>query len=582
MKALVMETRFVTFMLTACLLLLVSASSSISYCDEQVCTAGKSLPIIDLGYAKYRATEYEKERDLYVFKQVRYAAPPIGNRRFKMPELPLVEEGVQTGHPRSICYQSYNTQFRFMDLFVSGKQSEDCLFLDVFVPGKILRSTQRSDTAESKSRKRYPVLTWIHGGGFSFGSKDGIYNPRGLLEVADNGFIYVALNYRLGVFGFLGGSEIERRNLTNVGLHDQRMALSWIQDHIDKFGGDPEQVTVMGESAGASSILHHITSPEKPLFKRAILQSPAYYPEYDRSVLDNQFWHIAEKAGCRLATASESLSCMEQVDIKVLDRANRITTLVSQYGLFNFGPYTGGSYVPELPNFRLRNGEYSRDIEILTSYNIDEGAIFTDPRVITEFQFNDLIDLNFPNASQHVINELKSLYSNADFASMFGRVSSIIADWIIDCNAVFVKNSFPDTYMYRFSIPPGIHSLDVFFTFWGAKPELYLESSSKQHMQEEGFIPLLESSGIAIGKLAPIFQSYLTSFAMHGNPNIHKTLEGSVTYFPNTDEWKGTPMLDVQPEGFSLISLQDDGPRPDRCKYWFEGSWTGITYKHAN
>jgi carboxylesterase type B len=149
-------------------------------------------------------------------------------------------------------------------------ESEDCLFLDVVVPKGIFNSN-----------KQHPVLVWIYGGGYTAGSKSGSGNPAGLLErsQADNssGVIYVAMNYRLGAMGWLSGPTFQENATANAGLYDQRFALDWVQQNIHLFGGklmrpcfieiplsdletgDPTNVTVLGESAGAGSIMHQIT-----------------------------------------------------------------------------------------------------------------------------------------------------------------------------------------------------------------------------------------------------------------------------------------------------------------------------------
>ena len=98
---------------------------------------------------------------------------------------------------------------------------------------------------------------WIYGGGYTTGSKD--YNPAGLIERGEDGVIYVSLNYRLGAFGWLAGPTFQSNGTANAGLYDQRLALEWVQQYIHLFGGDPNRVTVFGESAGGGSIMHQIT-----------------------------------------------------------------------------------------------------------------------------------------------------------------------------------------------------------------------------------------------------------------------------------------------------------------------------------
>jgi carboxylesterase type B len=157
------------------------------------------------------------------------------------------------------------------------RETEDCLFLDVVVSQKAFECANDGSGA--------PVMLWIHGGGYTSGSKDFYGIPAGILARSEQfdsrGVVFVAINYRLGAFGFSAGSTIQSDGVSNAGLLDQRFALDWVQKHISKFGGDPQRVTVIGESAGGGSIMHQITAyggKEVLTFNKAIAQSPAYVP----------------------------------------------------------------------------------------------------------------------------------------------------------------------------------------------------------------------------------------------------------------------------------------------------------------
>ncbi|KAK9365006.1 Carboxylesterase [Lipomyces kononenkoae] len=534
-----------------------------------------SMPIVDIGYARYRASQYDEDNDYYLFSNIRYAAPPTGSRRFQLPEPPFYEEEINDGSVGYACNQATNIQFKWLDLVTSpDRQSEDCLFLDVYVPGWLVRdqmiafnsplSNFTFDTSAidgSSFFKGLPVLTWIHGGGYTFGEKGGIHNPKGLLTVAEGRLVYVAINYRLGAFGFLAGKKVKAKGATNAGYHDQRMALKWINQHIDKFGGNPDDVTVMGESAGASSLLHHLTAPEDVLFHRAILQSIAFYPQYDNAILEAQYQKFASLAGCE---DDDSFECLISADSDDLARANKDAVFDTLYGTFQFGPYVDHKYVPLLPVFRLAYGTYNKDVQIMSAYNIDEGFIFSDPTVVTTIQFDALVDRHFPNASEDVVEYIKELYPGRDYNTYFTRVSDIIAEWIVECYSHYLVEAYPGAYLYRFSIFPGIHSADVPLTFWGGSSAL--EQAGRSLLQVDD-----------IEHLAVSFQSYLVSFAISGDPNKYRLKDNEVPtiYFPKSSEWRGKPMLNVNRRGFSYLSLTDDGPDKERCKFWQEGDWTG-------
>ena len=118
------------------------------------------------------------------------------------------------------------------------------------VPEKILQSAGKGSKA--------PVLVWIHGGGYAQGSK-AYYGIPGEIEAQSNDIIFVSINYRLSAFGWISGPSVQANGVGNAGLYDQRFALEWVQEYITRFGGDPNQVTVIGESAGGGSILLQIT-----------------------------------------------------------------------------------------------------------------------------------------------------------------------------------------------------------------------------------------------------------------------------------------------------------------------------------
>ncbi|KAF6022317.1 CES2 [Bugula neritina] len=183
-----------------------------------------------------------------LFLGVRYAKPPVGKLRFKKTEEAEGWKGVEDAKaPGSICPQIDPTTYKF-----AGE--EDCLFMDITVPGGVQPGAKK------------PVMVWIPGGGFVMGSGKP-YIGAALATTGD--VITVSINYRLGVLGFLA---IEK-GTGNYGLWDQRAALLWIKQNIAQFGGDPDLVTIFGESAGGSSVsAHTIGQHSGDLFKRAIVQ----------------------------------------------------------------------------------------------------------------------------------------------------------------------------------------------------------------------------------------------------------------------------------------------------------------------
>lgn len=231
------------------------------------------------------------------------------------------------------------------------RENEDCLFLDVVVPRKILEGRNNGSAA--------PVLIWIHGGGYTRGSKNSEgQDPAGLIARSQNdsaeGLIYVSMNYRawhfrtlhltratfsdfaqLGAYGWLGGPTLlESNGAANAGLLDQRLALEWVRDNIARFGGDPKRVTVMGQSAGGSSVMHHITSygGSKPVpFQQAIVQSPGWLPISDVG---------QQEKLVQLFLSLLGVQTIEEARLLPTERIQAINALM--VGLSDYGQYTFG------------------------------------------------------------------------------------------------------------------------------------------------------------------------------------------------------------------------------------------------
>jgi carboxylesterase type B len=171
-------------------------------------------------------------------------------------------------------------------------------------------------------------------------------------------------NYRLGAFGWLAGEYMEKNGQPNAGLLDQRAILQFVQDHISKVKGDPKIVSVWGESAGASSIMHHLAMPlniNKPLFKRAILQSPAYQWLWDRTgSLNDTFTDFTKDVATKAKCDKADMKCLRSADTNVLQLANqRLFRKQACDGIMPVGPSVDGKLVPDLATnaFAKNNGK---------------------------------------------------------------------------------------------------------------------------------------------------------------------------------------------------------------------------------
>lgn len=235
-----------------------------------------------------------------------------------------------------------------------GTYTEDCLFLDIYVPASVLNGNTQ-----------VPVVVWFYGGAYLFGSKDEfnitqipLYSGQGVLEATSHPIIFVAGNYRVGPFGWLAGTYVEQNALPNAGLYDQRKVLEFVQSYISKINGDPQEVSAWGESAGAGSILHHLLSvdgTQDPLFSKAVLQSPAFQWQWNRTgSLNETYSQFASYAGCK----NGDLKCLQLASTDALIRAseqlfNSITPIT---GLFPLGPSVDGKLIKTLPAVAFQQG----------------------------------------------------------------------------------------------------------------------------------------------------------------------------------------------------------------------------------
>src|SRR5262249_25808107 len=233
----------------------------------------------------------------YAFRGLPYAAPPIGDLRWRPPQPPDswtdVRDASQFGPS---CLQKPS-------LFAPpGPESEGCLYVNVSTP------TLSADAAR-------PVLVWIHGGGLT---EDGALNYDGT-KLAAAGAVVVTINYRLGALGFLAHPALASHPggpAGNYGLMDQQAALRWVRSNIARFGGDPHNVTIAGESAGGRSVLAHLVSPgSRGLFQRAVVQSGAF-------ALHQQSLADAESFGTSFATAvgcsDQTAACLRHAPLDTL------------------------------------------------------------------------------------------------------------------------------------------------------------------------------------------------------------------------------------------------------------------------
>lgn len=314
-----------------------------------------------------------------VFKGIPFAQPPVGGLRWRPPQAPAPWDGVRAADAfSSNCMQRQPGGGSFPPYGgdrSSTTMSEDCLYLNVF-------------TSAASASATMPVMVWIHGGAWTSGSGP-IYQGE---DLASKGVVYVSLNYRLGVFGFLAHPELTRESVNhssgNYALLDQIAALRWVQANIAAFGGDPSRVTIFGESAGSWSVQCLVASPlARGLFHRVIGESGGRFA-ITTTLAD------AERNGERFATAITGVGTL--ADLRRLP-AVQLNEFGTQNDAFQSVANADGWVLPSLVYDTFRNGRQN-DVPTLIGSNADEGSIFTSERV-TAASFREQTTRRFGDAA---------------------------------------------------------------------------------------------------------------------------------------------------------------------------------------
>lgn len=343
--------------------------------------------------------------------------------------------------------------------------------------------------------KKLPVVVYIYGGAFIAGGKEvgaplvSLYDGLPMVDESDGDMIYIVFNYRVGAFGFLGGTTMEKQGVPNVGLWDQRAVFQWVQDYIHLVGGDPKEVTAMGHSAGASSIMFHLTAEGgtlDPLFKYAIMQSPAYIPMWDREgEIEGRFQKFATLAGCD----GLGLECLRSRTTESLQNANQEVALREVSGAYSFGPVPDGSYVRQLPMLEWAQGNIWPVEKVIMSHTSQETRLSVNTDISFQgWSFDYLASLLPPSDVEAgwvdtILKKYPFWYPNDEekqaiqngtdvakerFQNELQRMQNIVLHSCFTCHMRWLIEALGEerVHLIYYSIYPYIHGADMLATFF--------------------------------------------------------------------------------------------------------------------
>lgn len=421
-----------------------------------------------------------------VFEGIPYAAPPVGELRWKPPQ-PVepwpVPRNVDRYGPACLQYYMGPSSTAFFGDYEA--KSEDCLYLNVWTPAR-------------NSNDRLPVLVWIHGGGYMVGS--GTERLHHGDNLASKGAVVVTFNYRLGVFGFFALPELTKESghnaSGNYGLMDQIAALQWVQRNIAAFGGDPNRVAIFGESAGGGSVSCMQASPlAKRLFQRAIGESGGAFGRFGvggvRRLAD------AEQAGEKFAQAlgASSLADLRSRPAEQLLRATRGIP----FGVF--APIVDGYVLPEDVYSIFAQGKQN-DVPVLVGSNADEGTnLRMPPPTLNTPELQAELGRLYPPGQEEKIMNDRMLWTMRTWAQLESKTGTHKAyEYYFSHHPPFPADAKFERDVTHFG---AFHSAEIIYVF----NNLAIRKSRNWPWQPWDW------------KLADIMSSYWVNFAARGDPN---------------------------------------------------------------
>ncbi|KAJ3212378.1 hypothetical protein HDU82_002056 [Entophlyctis luteolus] len=529
--------------------------------------ANSSIPYpkLELPYANYLGF-HNISSQLNVFLGVRYAASTEGKNRWKEAQPP--ENELDKGWFTAWNWPEQCPQSKSGGVVTSSNysptqalDSEDCLFLSIWAP---------------PDAKDLPVLLWIHGGGWDHNSARE-FDLTPMLNAANNSFVGITVQYRLGALGFLASDQMRQSRGLNAGITDVRAALRWVKKHVRILGGDPSKVTIWGQSSGGSTVAHLVAAESthhEKLFRGAIASSPWLAPMGNCSTgfWADQFHNFSSAANC-----TDDLECLRNVSSEAIRILNNKFDSIVPPG--HIGPYQAciegvdGNYLKNNTASLLASGSISAYVLagnnyhdgvsfVSTSYNVPANA--ANATATGDGLIVKLLKADFPLTDEQITRVLE-LYPFSEFSTNQLRGAEIFQDLVFGCTSNWLATGRPTkSYRYIYAAGTAVHAVDnadeapyFYNTLRPASPSFY-----KSFIQ--GF----------------------TSFIRCGNPNTYVdsvvAAEGHWPTYSASYEYKVFNLTEIFPSrvnvSSSYIGFDDiQSGTDERCQFWknvrISGGW---------